>query len=181
MTLVSAVQLDNKMYCSKLPRMLLLAPLLLAGCSSTTGPDGPEAPKTTKVGGVLLIDGEPAPLGVVELKLYPKGGDLKPGMRVPKCLVRPEGRFDFSSYASGDGAEPGEYVLSIEMLRMAPGELFGPDQFGNNFNSPFNEDPRFHVTVGEDDPVEIPTIDLDTSQLEYREHHPFASPPGKRR
>ena len=180
MTFVLAVLLDNEMLRSNIFFITLLLPLFTLGCSSSTGPDGPPAPRTVQVGGVLKVDGEPAPLGVIELKLYPKGGELKPGMRVPKCLVGQEGKYAFSSYADKDGAEPGEYVLTVEMLRIAPGELFGPDQFGNNFNSPHNQDPRFQVTVGEDGPVEIPEIDLDTSLLEYQPLHPFASPPGKR-
>lgn len=78
--------------------LLVLIPLLLAGCSgSTQGPDGPPSPKTTKVGGVLMIDGKPAPLGVVELKLYPKGREIKPGENVAKCVVGAEGRYTFSS------------------------------------------------------------------------------------
>lgn len=158
---------------------MIIAPLLITGCSSTTGPDGPTPPKTTPVSGTILIDGEPAPLGVTELKLYPKEGDVKPGMRTPKCYVKQNGEFIFSSYRDGDGAEPGEYVLSVEVLNLGFGDLFGPDQLGNNFNSPENTDPRFQVTVA-DDAVVIPTIDIDTTTLEYKDDHPFASPPGKR-
>ncbi|MCA9008580.1 MAG: hypothetical protein KDB01_02480 [Planctomycetaceae bacterium] len=163
--------------------VLLLVSLLLAGCSSSTGPDGPPPPKTTRVGGVLLVDGEPSPLvkGVVELKLYPKGREVKPGESVPECIVGQDGKYTFSSYRDGDGAEPGDYVLSAELLRMGLGDLFGPDQFLNNFNSPLNEDARFQVKIGDGEAVEIPTIDIKTSELKQQPNHPFASPTGKRK
>ncbi len=128
-----------------------------------------------------MIDGKPAPPGLIEMKLYPKGRKPKAGERIPKCIVRKEGRFSFSSYRNGDGAEPGEYVLSMEKLKIGgPGELFGPDQFGNNFNSPRNKDPRFQVTVVEGEATEIPTILVETSKLQPQKRHPYASRPGKR-
>ena len=161
---------------------MLLVPLLIAGCSGSTGPDGPPPPKTTSVGGVLLVDGEPVPFtkGVVELKLYPKGRELKPGESVPKCTAGQDGKYTFSSYRDGDGAEPGDYVLSVELLKMGLGDLFGPDLFLNNFNTPLNEDPRFQVKVGDGEPVEIPAIDIKTSELKKQPNHKYASPAGKR-
>jgi hypothetical protein len=161
--------------------LLVMAPLLLVSCSSKKGPDGPPPPKTTKVGGVLMVNGKPAPTGLVELKLYPKGRELKPNEQVPICRVGNEGRYTFSSFRDGDGAEPGDYVLSVEMLKMGLGELFGPDQFLNNFNSPTNDDPRFQVTVNDRGGVEIPTIEIITSELKPKPKHPFASPAGKRK
>jgi hypothetical protein len=155
---------------------------MYAGCSGSTGPDGPPPPKTTSVGGVFWVDGEPVAMtkGVVELKLYPKGRQVKPEESVPKCIAGQDGKYTFSSFRDGDGAEPGEYVLSAELLRMGLGDLFGPDQFLNNFNSPLNEDPRFQVTVGDGEPVEIPAIDVKMSELKQKPPHLFASPTGKR-
>lgn len=153
--------------------------LLLASCSWTKGPSGPPTPKTTKVGGFILIDGEPAPRGEVELKLYAKGSEQSPGAVVANCVVGEDGRYEFNSYRQGDGAVPGEYVLSMEWLRPAPGVLYGPDKLLNNFNSPFNEDPRFHIEVIEGEPVEIPTIEIQTSELKPQKSHPYASPAGK--
>jgi hypothetical protein len=164
-----------------LTSLLLLTVLWIVGCSgSGSGPDGPPVPKTTRVGGTIMINGKPAPIGVVELKLYGRGKATKPGDTVPKCLVGTEGKYVFSSYRDGDGAEPGDYVLSVELLKMGFGELFGPDQLLNNFNSPDNADPRFQVKVGDGDAVEIPAIDIETSKLKKQPSHPFASRPGKR-
>ena len=128
-----------------------------------------------------MIDGEPAPRGMVELKLYEKGHDPTPEQMVPKCVVGDNGKYQFSSYGQGDGAVPGEYVLSIEWLKIGPGALFGPDRLLNNFNSPFNEDARFQVTVINGQPVQIPTIEINTKELKEKESHPYASPPGKRK
>ena len=162
-------------------RLLLLVPLLLSACSGSTGPDGPPSPKTAKIGGVLLIDGQPAPIGFIELKLYPKGREPKPEENIPMCLVGLDGRYTFSSYRDGDGAEPGEYVLTMEYLKIGgPGELIGPDKFLNNFNSPTNEDPRFQVKVVDETSGEIPTIDIKMSELKQKPPHPFASSKWKR-
>ena len=131
------------------------------------GARGTSASHDGAVGGEIWIDGKPAPPGIVELKLYPKGRDPEPDERIAKCLVGKDGKYKFSSYRDGDGAEPGEYVLSVEMLRIGgPGELYGPDKLKNNFNSPFNEDPRFQVDIIDEKPVEIPLITIDTSELE---------------
>lgn len=129
-----------------------------------------------------MVDGEPMTFtkGVIELKLYPKAGQVKPGEPVPKCIAGQDGRYTFSSYRDGDGAEAGEYVLSAELLRMTPVDIFGPDRFLNNFNSPLNEDPRFQVKVGDGGSVEIPLIDIKMSELKKQPPHPFASPNGKR-
>ena len=167
---------------TNLHRLLLFIPLLLASCSGSAGPDGPPTPKTAKVGGVIMIDGQPAPIGLVELKLYPKGREVKPGEHIPKCRVGKEGKYIFSSYRDGDGAEPGDYVLSMEYLKMGgPGELFGPDKFLNNFNSPSNEDARFQVKVVDETSGEIPAIDIKMSDLKAKPPHAFASRTGKQK
>ena len=164
---------------SALSCVFLLFPLLPAGCSST-GPDGPPPPTTSPVSGVILIDGEPlSKMAAIELKLYPKGRVPKPEERIPKCVVGRDGKFAFSAYRDGDGAEPGEYVISAEMLRISISGMMGPDGLGNNFNSPFNEDPRFQVKVVEGEPTELPTIDINTNELEPQPMHPLASRPGK--
>lgn len=162
---------------TKFTFLLMLIPLALSACSK--GPKGPPTPKTTQVGGTILIDGEPAPKGQVELKLYKKGTDEKSAEAVANCLVGDGGKFQFNSYRQGDGAVPGKYVLSAEWLRPAPGVLYGPDKFLNNFNSPFNGDPRFQVEVVEDVPLEIAPIEIRISELKPQKSHPYASPVGK--
>lgn len=165
---------------SKFVWLLVFVPLVLASCSSSTGPKVPVTPKTTKVGGVLLFDGKPAPRFEVELKLYEKGHEPTPTQMIPKCVVGENGKYQFSSYGQDDGAVPGEYVLSIEWLKIGRGTLFGPDKLLNNFNKPSNDDPRFQVKVSDGKPTEIPTIDINTSELKPQESHPYASPTGKR-
>jgi hypothetical protein len=172
-----SLPLDNEMLRTKFSCLLILVPLGVASCSS--GPTGPPTPKTSKVGGVFKINGEPAPIGEVELKLYAKGRDVTQGEVVANCIVGEGGKYAFNSYRQGDGAVPGEYVLSAEWLRPAPGVMYGPDKFLNNFNSPSNADPRFQVTVVDEGSVEIPTIDIKTSELRPQKSHPFASPSGK--
>lgn len=171
----------QRMLHTKYPYFLVLVLLTIPACSSPTGPKAPPTPKTTKVKGVLMIDGKPAPKAVVELKLYEKGHDPTPTQMIPRCVVGDDGKFQFSSYGQGDGAVPGEYVLSIEWLKLGVGGMFGPDQLLNNFNSPSNDDPRFQVTVVDGKPTEIPVIEIKTSELKQKKSHRFASPSGKRK
>ncbi|WP_010585785.1 hypothetical protein [Schlesneria paludicola] len=163
---------------SKISRLLLLVPFLLASCSEK-GPKAPVTPKTTSVGGTVMIDGDPAPKGQIEMKLYVKGAEVKPGELVANCLIGEGGKYRFSSYREGDGAVPGDYVISMEWLRPAPGVMYGPDKFLNNFNSPLNTDSRFQVTVVDGQPVEVPTIEIDTRELKQKPSHPYATPSGK--
>lgn len=164
-------------------RLLLIVPLLAASCSSK-GPEGPPPPPTSEVRGQILINGEPPPKGLTQvvLTLYPKGRDPKPGERLPQCLPGEDGTFAFSSYRENDGAEPGEYILTIEWLQLGMTGRFGPDKFLNNFNNPEVNvnDPRFQVTVVEDEPTQIPTIDINTSELESQPLHRYATPKGKK-
>lgn len=173
-----AFQLDYEMLHTNISRLLLLVPIFLAACSEK-GPRAPVTPKTTSVGGAVMIDGDPAPKGQIEMKLYAKGTDDKPGDVVAKCFVGDGGKFRFSSYREGDGAVPGDYVISMEWLRPAPGVMYGPDKLLNNFNSPFNTDPRFLVTVVDGQPVDVPTIEIDTRELKQKPSHPYAAPSGK--
>jgi len=127
-----------------------------------------------------MIDSKPAPSGEVEMKLYLKGREIKSGDTVPTCHVGVDGKYEFSSYRAGDGAEPGEYVISVEWLKMSFGALLGPDRLLNNFNSPTNKDPRFHVTVVKGQSLKIPIIEIKTSDLKQQPSHPYASRAGKR-
>lgn len=161
--------------------LIALYSLVLTSCSGSTGPKGPPTPKTTKVKGILLFDGQPAPRGLVELKLYEKGHDPKPTQMIPKAIVGENGKYEFSSYGDKDGTVPGDYVISIEWLKIGPGTLFGPDKLLNNYNNPSNDDPKFQVTVVDGKPVEIPTIDISTKELKQKKAHAWASPAGKRK
>lgn len=89
-------------------RSLLGCALLLFvfGCSSDDGRQ-----KVYPVSGELFVKGQPAagarltlqPVIVSDPKLWPMG--------YPTAIVQPDGKFQFNSYAEGDGAPEGNYKL----------------------------------------------------------------------
>lgn len=85
----------------------LIASALLCGCGKAT----PQ--KTYRVGGDLLVKGQPAagarltlqPAAAPDLKLWPMG--------FPTAIVQPDGKFWFTCYSANDGAPEGEYKLLV--------------------------------------------------------------------
>jgi hypothetical protein len=88
-----------------LPFLLLI--LLCAGCANT----GPALPASVPAKGIaLLANGEP--LGRVRLVFQPKKTD---GISVEAFAdTERDGRFVLTTYAIGDGAVPGEYLVSVQ-------------------------------------------------------------------
>jgi hypothetical protein len=81
-------------------------------------------------GDVIVIKGD------VIVMLY-SPGDLADYERCPlSAICDRDGRFEFSTYAKGDGMPPGEYVLTKKGLRQLRELYWGPDQLGNRFNDP---------------------------------------------
>ena len=93
----------------RLVSALLLA-CALGFCVSGCG-GGPKRTPVYPVSGELFVKGQPAagarltlqPEIVSDPKLWPMG--------YPSAIVQPDGKFQFSSYAEGDGAPEGNYKL----------------------------------------------------------------------
>lgn len=94
---------DTIRYFSFLGGLLLL---FAAGCGGSGN-----RPRVYPVRGELFVKGQPAagarltlhPEIVPDPKLWPMG--------YPTAIVQPDGKFQFSSYAEGDGAPEGNYKL----------------------------------------------------------------------
>lgn len=93
----------------KSPFLVLLSTMLLFSCvscpRSDKGPVAPTTPKTSQITGTVNRSGVPATAEEVKLKLYPKGTAPKPHDIVPVALTQAEGKFAFSSFKAGDGAQ----------------------------------------------------------------------------
>ena len=97
-------------------RMSLVALVCVtaAGC----GRGGISAPRTVPTSGTVLFKGKPA--GGVKVTLHPR---FKM-MFTPNGMTGKDGRFLLSTAAPVDGAPPGEYTVTFELLRS------GADQRG---------------------------------------------------
>lgn len=78
---------------------LLIVVLPCAGC-------GNAEPKTSVVRGKVFVDSKPLKTGLITF--HPTEG--RPAM----ASIESDGTYELSSYGSGDGAAPGDYVVTID-------------------------------------------------------------------
>ncbi len=83
--------------------------VLLAGCGG-----GVSAPRTAPVAGTVLLKGKPA--AGVTVRFHPRF-DMGAVTFTPAGLTDKDGRFTLTTAAAGDGAPPGDYAVTFELLR----------------------------------------------------------------
>lgn len=90
---------------------IVLAPVAaaLAGCGG-----GISVPRTAPVAGTVLLKGRPV-AGVL-VTFHPRF-DIGAVKFTPNGLTDASGRFTLSTAAPGDGAPPGEYAVTFELMR----------------------------------------------------------------
>ncbi|MFO0844251.1 MAG: hypothetical protein U0797_17955 [Gemmataceae bacterium] len=90
--------------------LVALVGAAVVGC----GGKGISAPRTVPTSGTVLFRGKPAE--GVKVTLHPKFnmGSVK---FTPNGVTGKDGRFTLSTAAHGDGAPPGEYSVTLELLR----------------------------------------------------------------
>lgn len=89
-----------------------LACLVAVGCGG--GGVSRPVPRTTPVSGTVLFNGKPA--SGVKVTFHPQF-DMEPTKFTPHGETDKDGRFTPSTAAPSDGAPPGDYVVTFEMLR----------------------------------------------------------------
>lgn len=125
--------------------------LVSAGCGGP--PDG--RLETHPVSGQVIINGEPAEGCIVAF--VPLDAELK-GEVMPGGTTDTEGRFQLTTYETGDGAPAGEYGVTLRWeakdwlgreaeMAVDPVEPVGPDRLQEQFASP--EKSGLQVTVSE--------------------------------
>jgi hypothetical protein len=108
------------------------------------------------VTGRVLVNGEPPERALVVL--HPVGGAA--GAIRPHAEVGPDGRFTVSTYATNDGAPPGEYLVTVEWWRHSGRS--GDDSPPTNRLPPRYAVPQtsgLHARVG-NGPTDLPTFEL---------------------
>ena len=91
--------------------MLALLGLMLNGCSK-----GPSRPKTYSVSGTVTFNGQPVDGATVVFvpKALGTGGAAAPqGPQVATGETDAQGRYSLGTFAKGDGAIPGEYLVKV--------------------------------------------------------------------
>jgi hypothetical protein len=131
--------------------------LALAGCG------GDDTRKTYPVTGTLTIDGKPADPGVL-VYLHPQYEEKDKFPIHPKGETDAAGKFQITTYNSGDGAPEGAYLVTIEFpQRSGLSPHFSGDLFGGAFAKieANKAKPEFNLTVGKE-AVKL-TLDLKLS------------------
>jgi len=89
---------------------VLLAAVLLAGCGGESGPS------LTPVSGTVSYKGQPA--RDVDVVFTPKAGASAASGRTDAS-----GKYTLTTYSAGDGAAPGEYVVTISVPLDMPADM----------------------------------------------------------
>ena len=85
--------------------LVAIGTLMLAGCGSS-------GPATVPVHGTVTWQGQPLDNGTVVFHPVDVAAD---GLRrTPMAQLRPDGTFQMSTFAEGDGVMPGRYSVSIQ-------------------------------------------------------------------
>lgn len=114
-----------------------LACAALAGCGGAIS-----APRTVPTSGTVLFRGKPA--GGVKVTLHPRFNM----MFTPNGMTGKDGRFRLSTAAPVDGAPPGEYSVTFELLRPGADQRGLDSEFDAWKGKYANPDTAPRVTVG---------------------------------
>lgn len=118
------------------------AVFLLASCS------GPSRPATHPVRGMVTFQKRPAAQAVVVLRPVAAGTSFPP----PTGTVEPDGAVVIGTFAAGDGAPVGEYIVTITWNQTktdANGDAQTTDRLGGRFADPAKSPWRVVVREGE--------------------------------
>lgn len=146
--------------------MAAFATLSSAGCGGP--PEGQL--ETHPVSGRVIINGEPAEGCIVAF--VPSDPELK-GEVMPGGTTDAKGRFQLTTYETGDGAPAGEYGVTLrweakdwpgreEQMKFDPVEPVGPDRLQEQFASSEKSGLQVTVTEGENElePFRLDDVEL---------------------
>lgn len=128
----------------------------LSGCGSSEPQGGPRV-KTSAVTGIVHVDGQPA--SYLRVVANP-AGDNGAVPITPAALTTPDGKFELSTYESGDGLPAGEYKLTFQWgeISLLNGQYSG-DKFKGKYAKPEASTVTVKVADG-DPPVDLGVIEL---------------------
>ncbi len=109
------------------------------------------------------MDGVPVPVkNPLKVECHNVAGMDQEHPTISSALTGEDGKFEISTYQSGDGLPPGDYVLTFMWgkMNLIAGSYGGPDQLEKKYLDP--EKSEFKVTVKEGEPVDLGEIKLVT-------------------
>lgn len=134
---------------------VLLAALLCCSCAEDTN-----RKETFPVTGEVYVDGEPA--ANLAVRCTDVNGLDQEQPTVSSAFTNEEGKFEISTYESGDGVPEGDYILTFEWgnWNMVSGSYGGPDKLKGKYKDPDASEQKFTVVKGQ--PTDLGRIDLTT-------------------
>ncbi len=136
----------------------LLLTLLFCSCSDKD----PNWKETYPVTGEIYVDGAPA--AQLAVRCTDVNGLDKEQPTLSSAFTDEGGKFEISTYETGDGMPEGEYVLTFEwgQWNLVSGSYGGDDKLKGKYLDPKKSEHKFTVVEGE--PTEIGRIDLKTKK-----------------
>lgn len=137
---------------------------LVSGCSREREFN---RPATFTVTGTALVDGGPVTEPTKRLIVYAIAPDAQviDGEKdsAGEGFVGPDGKFEFSTFRTGDGLEPGTYKLTFKLrsINMLSREWIGDDLNGK-YADPETSEFEVVVTGNETEPIVLDPINLST-------------------
>ncbi len=136
--------------------VILSVALFCTSCSN----DAIDRKDTFPVTGRVLIDGDP--VKDVAVRCLGEAGIDKKSPTVSSAFTDAEGKFEISTYESGDGVPVGKYVLTFEWgkLNLMSMQYGGPDKLKGKYSNPKTSQHKFEVVAGQ--PKDLGTLELST-------------------
>lgn len=136
---------------------LLLLPALFCSCEK----EGPYRKETFPVTALVYVD-DKLPTSDIKAECHSVAGMDTQHPTVSQGYVGGDGKLAISTYESGDGVPPGEYVLTFywgehNLLSRSYG---GPDKLKDKYRDPKTSPFKFTVEPGK--PTDLGRIDLTT-------------------
>jgi hypothetical protein len=136
---------------------LLLAILVFAGASCRQS----DGPALYPVAGKVQLNGEGMDGALVVWHRQP----ALPALPPPSAQTRPDGAFQLTTWAAGDGAPEGEYLVSVVWPQAKPADVPGkpsgeskgeaPDRLRGRYRDANKSGLKFTVQPGRNEPILI--------------------------
>lgn len=140
---------------------ICLAPAIFVSCRSEEEPFRKE---TIPVTGTVVVDGQP-PDTPIQIQCHSLQELDKEHPTFSQTVTGDNGSFAVSTYESGDGVPPGEYVLTFEwkVFNVVSMSYGGPDKLGGKYTDPKTSEFKLSVASGAE-PIDMGQVQLSTKE-----------------
>ncbi len=132
----------------------------LTGCSSEEQPFRKE---TSGLTGQVFVDGTPVPTAKpLKVECHNVAGVDQEHPSISSALTGEDGKFEISTYESGDGVPEGDYTLTFMWgkMNLISASYGGPDELKGKYSNA--KESSFKITVKKGEPAEFGKIELTT-------------------